>query len=162
MEGGSGEFVNLVVVFIYNNNDNLVCGVGSVDVLGEPTESLTISLTLQHGAHEQLQRTAWQLAPTHLALPRGLSEEAKEVSEFVFRGGARSIDFVSEYKDRTICQLFVCKEAIELDETLLQPPAVTAVDEEYNSVHSWEIILPHLTSLGVTAQVECCESHIPY
>lgn len=39
-----------------------------INVLGQPAETLAVSLSLQHGAHKQLQRTAGQFVSGNLAL----------------------------------------------------------------------------------------------
>lgn len=39
-----------------------------IDILSQPAETLAVSLSLQHGAHEQLQWTAGQLISRHFTL----------------------------------------------------------------------------------------------
>ncbi len=62
-----------------------VCGRGeeqdSVEVLRDPPESLSVSLPLEDGAHEELERPGVQLRPRHLALARRLAVQAKHLPE---------------------------------------------------------------------------------
>lgn len=56
----SGVLENMVLVVVANAD--------LIDILRQPTETLAVALSLQHGAHEQFQRTAGQIGACNFAL----------------------------------------------------------------------------------------------
>ncbi len=52
-----------------------------VEVLRDPPESLAVSLPLEDGAHEELERPAVELGAGHLALPRRLAVETEHLPD---------------------------------------------------------------------------------
>ena len=70
-------------------------------------ESLSISLSLEYGAHEQLQGASVQLSPADLTLARGLPVQAEHLPQLLLPGSTRPINFVAEDQDRAGSQLLV-------------------------------------------------------
>jgi len=99
-----------------------------------------------------------QLSPGNCALASGLAIEAKQLPELVLTSGARPVDLVAENKNRTVGELLVCQQGLQLALGLFESSPITRVDKEDDGVDCWEIIFPHSSRLVVAAKIKGGES----
>jgi len=128
-----------------------------VQVLRYPPEPLSVALTLEHGAHEQLKGPTMQLSLRHLALPCCLPVQTENLPEFVLAGCARPVNLVAEDEDGTAGQLLIRQQGVQLNLALSEPCPVAAVHQEDNSVHCGKVVLPHPSGLVMATQVKSGE-----
>jgi len=133
-----------------------------IQVLGNPSESLSISLSLEYGAHEQLQGASVQLSPADLALARGLSVQAEQLPQLLLARCTWPINLVAEDQDRAISQLLVSQQGLQLYFALVEPGSVTAVNQEHDGVHSWEVIFPDTPCLVMATKIKGCKPYSIY
>ena len=86
----------------------------SVEILPDPPQSFSVALTFQDRTHEQFERSAVQLRSWDLSLSGRLTVKAEGLTELLFRAGSRSVDLVSEDEDRTVGQLLVGQQRVQL------------------------------------------------
>jgi len=95
-----------------------------------------------------------QLVLRHLSFPRRLAVQPKNLPEFIFTRCTRSVNLVAENEDGTAGQLLVGQQGVQLDLALTKSGSIAAIDQEDDSIHSWEVIFPHPSGLVMTTQVE--------
>jgi len=95
----------------------------SLEVLREPAEALAVALSLEHRAHEDLERSSagQQLRARHGPLSGGATLKAEQVAELVLASGSRTVDLVAEHEDGRGGDLLVGEQRLELRPRLLEP-----------------------------------------
>lgn len=128
-----------------------------LNVLRQPSDTIAVSLSHHHGAHEQLDRSdSLQL---HLALS-GRLVQAQLVSQLVLRNGVGVVDLVTQDDEGNLGKLLHRQEGVELGLGLGESLVVLGVDEEDDTVDVGEVISPDTTGLLVTTQIKGVESNI--
>lgn len=77
-----------------------------IDIVGQPLEALAVALSLQYGAHEDLD---WSYLGLFLAFTGGLNVEI--LSELSLGAGAGLVDFVGKDQDWGDCDRLVAQES---------------------------------------------------
>ena len=137
-------------------------------------ESLSVSLSLEDAAHEELQRSAVKLCSGHIPLASRLAVQSEHLPQLVLSRGPGPIDLVAEDEDGTVAELLVSQQRLQLYFALAEPEllvinllhsagedspgSVAAVDQEHDGVHRGEIVLPDPPRLVMTSQIESGES----
>ena len=85
-----------------------------------------------------------ELRPRDLALSRCLAVEAEDLPQLILGGRPGPVNLVAQNEDRTVGQLLVCEEGVQLHLGLAEADAVAGVNQEHDGVHSGEVIFPHL------------------
>jgi hypothetical protein len=113
-----------------------------LDVLRQPPDAVTVSLSHHHGAHEQLDRSnALQL---QLALS-GCLVQAQLVSQLVLGNGVGVVDLVAQDDKGNLGKLLHGQEGVELGLGLGKSLVVLGIDEEDDTVDVGEVISPDTT-----------------
>ena len=110
-----------------------------LDILGQPTDTVTVTLAHDNGAHKDLNRT--DALQRHLALASGLVQ-AELVAEDVLGDGAGVVDLVAEDDKGDLGQLLHGQERVELGLGLGESFVVLGVDEEHDAVDFGEVVSP--------------------
>ena len=82
----------------------------SVDVVGEPSEALSVALFFQHGAHEEFDGARVELLEAGRVLARRAHLE--KGAELFLRAGARLVDFVPQHQHRHVYHLLVRQQLV--------------------------------------------------
>jgi hypothetical protein len=116
----------------------------SVEILPDPPQSFSVALTFKDRTHEQFERSAVQLRSWDLALAGRLTVKAEGLTELLFRASSRSVDLVSEDEDRTVGQLLVGQQRVQLGLGLGESVTIAAVHQEDDGVHRGKVVAPDL------------------
>lgn len=110
-------------------------------------------LTLSHHdtAHEDLDRS--DALERHLALSCGLVE-SQLVSEFVLADGVGVVDLVAENEEGDLGELLHGEEGVELGLGLGETLVILSVNEENDTAHFGEVVLPETTGCTRSALSE--------
>lgn len=131
------------------NNLHFTC---CLDVLTEPSDTLSVSLTHDNGAHEDLKRAEVAIE-RNLALTGGL-EETKGMSELILRDSMGLINLVTKNKEGNALELLDGKESIELSLRLSKSAGISSVNEVDNAANLGEIVSPQTTGLKMSTEIE--------
>ena len=112
--------------------------------MADPPQPLSVSLTFKDRAHEQFERSAVQLRSRDLSLSGRLAVKTEGLPELLFRACSGSVDLVSEDEDRTVCELLVGQQRVQLGLRLGESSSVTAVHQEDDGVDRREVVAPDL------------------
>lgn len=113
-----------------------------LDVLGQPADTIAVSLAHDDGAHKHLDRA--DTLQRDLALAGGLVQ-AELVAEDVLGDGAGVVNLVAEDDKGDLGQLLHGQERVELGLGLGESLVVLGVDEEDDAVDLGEVISPDTT-----------------
>ena len=80
-------------------------------------ESLSISLPLEYGAHEEFEGATVEFTSGNLSLSSCLAVQTEHLPEFVLARSPWSVNLVSEDKDGTVGQLLVSQKRVQLNLT---------------------------------------------
>jgi len=125
--------------------------------LGDPSETLSVTLPLDNRAHEELNGP--DVTEGNLALASRLVE-AEVVPKLLLRNSAGGVNLVAENKEGNLGELFYGEKGIEFGLGFGKALEVGGVDEEDDSVNFREVVSPETTSLCVSAKVEGIESDV--
>lgn len=118
-----------------------------LDVLTEPANTLTIALSHNDTAHENLDRP--NALERHLALASCLVQ-TKCCPELVFGNGVRVVNLVSKDDEGGIGELLHGEEGVELGFRLGKTLVVFGVDKEYNATDFRDcgILIGYICKIG--------------
>lgn len=122
-----------------------------LNILGQPSDTLSVSLAHDNTAHEDLNRT--NALERNLALTSSLVE-TKLVTQLILADGIGVVDLVSENKERHLGEVLHGEKSIQFGLGLVESLVVDGVTQEHNTGHFGEIILPETTGLLVTTEIE--------
>lgn len=105
----------------------------------QPADTLAVTLSHDNTAHEHLDRP--DSLKRDLALTSGLVE-TKLVTELVLTDSVGVIDLVAENEERDLGEILHGEESVELSLGLGEPLVVLGVDQENDSAHFGEVVLP--------------------
>lgn len=110
-----------------------------LDVLGEPADTVAVSLAHDYRAHEHLDRA--DALQRHLALA-GRLVESELVAESVLGDRAGVVDLVSEDDKGDLGELLHGQQGVEFGLGLGEALLVLSVDKEDDAVDLGEVISP--------------------
>lgn len=129
------------------------CCVNCLYILGQPSDAITVALTHDNRAHEQLDRS--DALQRDLALAGGLVQ-AKSVSQLLLRLGLWVIDLVAEDNEGNLGEFLHGKKGIEFGLDFGESDVVDGIDEEDNAVNLGEVISPDTTGYSKSAMMKLC------
>jgi hypothetical protein len=98
-----------------------------LDILAQPPDTLSVSLSHDHTAHEYLNGS--DTLEWHLALASRLVQ-AQCRAELILRYGLGVINLVAEDDKGSVLELLHCEKGVELGFGLVEALVVFCVDEE--------------------------------
>jgi len=128
-----------------------------LNVLRQPADTLTVTLSHDNTAHEDLDGT--NALERNLALAGSLVE-TKLVSELVLTDGTGVVNLVTKNQEGSLGEVLHGQKSIELSLALNETLGILGIDKEDNAGNLGEVILPQTSCLLVTAQVEGGEADV--
>lgn len=122
-----------------------------LNVLRQPPNALTVSLSHHNRAHEDLNGP--NSIKRHFALASSLIQ-AELMSQLVFGNSVWVVDLVAEDEKWGLGEVFHAEQSVELGFRLGEALGVLGVNEEDNTADFREVVLPQTTRLLMTAEIE--------
>lgn len=113
------------------------------DVLTEPPETLSVTLTHDNRAHKEFDGS--DILEGNFALA-GRLVESQSLAKLLFAHCSRGVNLVAENQERHLCKTLDAQESVELCSGLCESLVVCSVDEENDSVDFREVVLPQSAS----------------
>ena len=126
----------------------------SSNVLRDPSEALSVTLSHDDRANENFNRT--DVLKRHLTLPGSLVEP-DSLTQLLFGHSTGSVDLVAQDQEGNTGELLDRKQSVELCTCFGKSLVVLRVNEEYDAVHLGEVVLPKSTCLLVSTEIVCGE-----
>ena len=156
----------LYIVFVcqdvcHKKNKECVCFFWFVlDKLVEPLETINVSRSTHHTAHEELK---WTNTVRHIAIGTcGEIMESKFLFQDVATHGTITINLVAENHKWHGLQSIVGQEVREFTSRFTETRRIRGIHNVNDAIHVGEIVLPKTSSSFVTAHVERFETHIAH
>lgn len=126
-----------------------------LNVLGQPSDALAVSLSHNNTAHEHLDRP--DTLERDLALTSSLVE-TELVAQLILADSIGVIDLVSENEEGNLRELLHGEESIELGLGFGEALVILGVNQEDDSANFGEVVLPETAGLLVTTEIESREA----
>mmetsp|Transcript_26082 Transcript_26082/g.38593 ORF Transcript_26082/g.38593 Transcript_26082/m.38593 type:complete len:245 (+) Transcript_26082:523-1257(+) len=125
----------------------------SLQVLGQPFETISVTSGLYNTAHEHLER-AFTLSHFFVVLAAGHVDAEDRLESFFWKRGGL-VNLVSKDQERHVLQFLALQQLCQFGLSFVEAHGVGGVHDVHNTVGGTEIFRPQAASGHVTSQVMC-------